>query len=314
MGILAFFNGLFLRLMGLVLAGVLGLSSFSVPRAGETFEAQDPDNLRLSISVFADLHMQGFFWSQFRLPMQNFYQLASSLRDINGAQQPVDALVLLGDNTQNGQVLEYIWLYSLLQRYNRVPNLLAVLGNHDLNLNALNYRTAINRHNFFWRSYDRTRATQAFYSREINGYTLIALAGEGPDCERHISDAQLAWLAGTMENAAPGKPIFVFVHQHMNVDFPRPEYFPRAAEVRAILEQYDNVFVFNGHWHHWVPLGVSQENGVHYVNIPGLHSHVNYDDAGEGLQIEVYDNHVALRFRNFMAGEWLDDEFLIELI
>jgi len=315
MGILVFFNGIFLRIIGLVLAGILGLSSFSVSRSGPTFEARDPANIRLSVSVFADLHMQGFFWSEFRLPMQNFYQLAASLNDIGNAAQVPDALVLLGDNTQNGQRLEYVWLYGLLQRYNRVDDLFVVMGNHDLAIDRIGARTGINRHNRFWRSYDRNmRGTEAFYSRVINGYTLISLAADGPDNERQISDAQIAWLAETMENTPQDKPVFVFVHQHINANFPVGQFFPRAGEIREILEQYDNVFVFNGHWHHWVPLGLSTENGVHYVNVPGLHSHIDYAYAGEGLQIEVYDDHVALRFRNFIAGEWLDEYFIVALV
>jgi len=311
MAILAFLNGIFLRIVGLFLCVVLSLGGFSVPRDGATFEVEDPDNVRLHISVFADTHIQGFWWSNFSLPTQGFYQLARSLRDVGNARQPVDALVLLGDNTMNGQSLEYIWLYGLLQRYNRVPNLFAVMGNHDLNLGDMDYRTAINRHNFFWRSYDGTRATEAYYSRVINGYTFIALAGEGPDSERDISDAQLDWLAEVMEASPEGRPVFVFVHQHINEGFRWNEYFPRAAEVREILEQYENVFVFNGHWH--AALEMSEEYGVHYFNVPGLHSHVDYDYAGEGVQIEVYDDRVVVRGRNFMAGEWLDEYYVVEL-
>jgi len=322
MAILAFLNGIFLRIVGLLLSLIM---VWTVPPSrAVTFEAKDPDNLRLQVSVFADIHMQGFFWSQFRLPMQSFDQLTRSLRDISGAAQPIDALVLLGDNTMNGQSLEYIWLYGLLSRYNRARETFVVMGNHDLSLNTMAPRTAIDRHNFFWQSYDGTRATEAYYSRVIGGYTFIALAGEGPADgnvtnpsadERIISDEQIAWLAQTMENAPEGKPIFVFVHQHVNTGFPLPEFFPRAAEIREILEQYDNVFVFNGHWHS-LPMLYSLENGVHYVNAPTIHSHGygEHDIAGEGLQLEVYDDRVIIRGRNFMAGEWMDEYFVVELV
>ena len=296
MAILAFFNGIFLRIVGLIMCLVM---VWSVPPSrATTIEAKDPANVRLQASVFADVHMQSFTF-------QNFYQLASSLRDVGNAARRVDALVLLGDNTMNGQVTEYIMLYSLMTRFNRTRNTFVVMGNHDLALNTTNYRTAINRHNFFWRSYDRTRATEAYFSQAINGYTFMALAGEGPDDERQISDAQIAWLEATMEASPAGEPIFVFVHQNI-------EWFPRGEELQEILEQYDNVFVFYGHWHS--PLALREVNGVQHVNVPGLHSHVSYDYAGEGLQIEVYDDHVWLRGRNFMAGEWFAAEFEIPLV
>jgi len=307
MGILAFFNGLFLRMVGFVLAGIMTLSGVhpSSSCGCPSFEAQDPDNLRLNISVFADIHMQGFFWSQFRLPMQNFVQLAESLDDIGRAAQPIDALVLLGDNTQNGQTLEYIWLYGLMRRFNTARETFVVMGNHDLALNTTAAQRSINRHNFFWRSYDGTRATEAYYSRVINGYTFIALAGEGPESERHISDAQLTWLAAEMENSPEGKPIFIWVHQNIG-------WFPRAAEVLEIIEQYDNVFVVNGHWHD-IPMSLRSENGVHHIQAPTIHSHSSYDNAGYGIQIEVYDDQVVLRERNFMRGEWMN-EIVVELV
>ncbi|MCL2445936.1 MAG: metallophosphoesterase [Oscillospiraceae bacterium] len=322
MGILAFFNGIFLRLVGLFLAGVLAFSGLRMPCPCTSLEAIEPDNLRLNVSVFADVHMQGFFFSSFSLPMRNFRTLRRSLNDLERAAQPVDALVLLGDNTQNGQWLEYVWLFGMLQRYNPARETFVVLGNHDLNLNGMSARRGIGRHNFFWRSYDRNmRGTEAFYRREINGFPFISIAGEGPKCERYISDAQLAWLDYTIANTPANKPVFVFVHQHVHeylhedVPFPRAEFFLRAAEVRAILEQRENVFVFNGHWH-TIPLSLSVENGVNYINIPGMHSHVPNGDAydGEGLQIEVYDDRVVMRGRNFVRGEWLEEYFVVDLV
>jgi len=321
MAILAFFNGIFLRMVGWFLALVMLITGARMPSSSETsFEATDPDNLRLNISVFADIHMMGFFWSQFSLPTQSFRQLAFSLNDIGRAAQPVDALVLLGDNTQNGQTLEYVWLYGLLRRYNRANETFVVMGNHDLALNRLNARTAIRRHNFFWRSYDGTRATESYYTRVINGYTFIALAADGctthgcacheplspGQAERVISDAQLEWLAGTMANSPEGKPIFIWTHQNIS-------WFTQGNELLEIIEQYDNVFVVNGHWHD-IPMSLRTENGVHHIQSPTIHSHSSYERAGYGIQIEVYSDHVVLRERNFMRGEWTMNEIVVDLV
>jgi hypothetical protein len=289
MGILAFFNGILLRIIGLIMSAIM---VWTVPPSrAVTIEAKDPDNLKLQVSVFADIHMQSF-------THQNYYQLTRALRDIGNSRQQQDALVLLGDNTMNGQVFEYFMLYSLLARYNRARNTVVVMGNHDLNLRAMSAGTAIDRHNFFLRSYNRVNNDKAYYSQVINGYTFIVIAAEGPDDEREISDAQIAWVAETLVKTPAGRPVFVFAHQ--NID-----WFSRGAALRNMFERYSNVFVFNGHWH--TPLSQRPQNGVNYVNVPGLHSHVSYDYAGEGLQIEVYENEVVLRGRNYMTGEWLEE-------
>ena len=297
MFILAFLNGIFLRFIGLALSAVM---VWGIPASsGTPIEARDSDNLKLQASIVADIHMQSFDY-------QNYYQLTLTLRDIANSKQQQDALILVGDNTMNGQITEYIMLYGLLSQYSRVKNTLVVMGNHDLNIGELGAETGIRRHNFFLRSYTGIANDKAYYSQVINGYTFITLAGEGPDSEREISDAQLAWLAETMEKSSDGGlPIFVFVHQSIG-------WFPRYEELQAIFEGYPNVFVFNGHWH--TPLRLSETNGVNYVNLPSIHPHNESQPQGEGLQLEVYEDKVLLRGRDYMKGEWLPTEYTVELM
>jgi len=107
MSILAFFNGLLIRVVGLVLSAVL---LCSVPAsAGVTIEAQEPESLVLQASVFADVHMQSFEISGYR-------ELTGALKDIAGSAKKQDALVFVGDNTMNGQITEYYMFYGLLSR------------------------------------------------------------------------------------------------------------------------------------------------------------------------------------------------------
>jgi len=297
MAILAFLNGIFLRLVGLALSAAM---FFAIPAApsGTPIQARDPANVLLQASVIADVHMQTF-------DMQNFTQLAITLRDIARAEQKQDALVMVGDNTMNGQTTEYIMLYGIMQHYNRTKNTFMVMGNHDLNMGEWSAETGIGRHNFFLQSYTGIANDKAYYSQEINGYTFIAIAGEGPETERDISDEQLVWLDATMAAAGDGLPIFIFVHQSIN-------WFPRAAELQGIFEAYPNVFVFNGHWH--TPLGRSEINGVNYINVPSIHPHNASQPQGEGLQLEVYEDRVELRGRDYMNGTWLDTYFTVALV
>jgi len=297
MAIFAFLNGIFLRLVGFALSAVMFLAIPAAP-SGTAIEAKDPAGVKLQASVIADNHMQSF-------DMQNFSQFTLALRDIARAQQQQDVLVMLGDNTMNGQTTEYIMLYGLLRQYNRTKNTFVAMGNHDLNIGQWGAATGINRHNFFLQSYNGVANDKAYYSREFNGFTFVTIAGEGPGSELEISDAQLAWLAETMAASPAGKPIFVFIHQDV-------DYFPRGPELRAILEAFPNVFVFNGHWH--APLGMDKTNGVSYINVPSLHAHNASQPVGEGLQIEVYEDRVELRGRDYMNGKWIATEFTVPLV
>ena len=287
MAILAFLNMVFLKLAGFLLSAIL-MWTVQAP-ANVAIEPEDPQNLQLQVSVLSDVHMQSFEYS-------GFQELAKTLRDIEGSKVKQDALVFVGDNTMNGQIFEYLMFYGLLSRYSPVKsaNTLVAMGNHDF-FTAPTPQAAIDRHNFFLRSYTGASAGKAYYSQVINGCTFVLLGEEEDD---EISEAQVAWLAGTLAAAEPGKPIFVFFHYNL--------YGPALD----ILEQYQNVFLFNGHWH--TPLDVWDGNGVTHVNLPGLHSHIGDEYAGEGLQIEIYADKVLLRGRNYMTGEWGED-YEIEL-
>jgi len=172
------------------------------------------------------------------------------------------------------------------------------MGNHDFDLAFWGEAAAVRRHNFFLRSYNRTNNGKPYYSRVINGCTFIILGEEVPNGA--FSAAQLAWLDGVL-SAAGGKPAFVFWHYSLGWGSP----------IQEVLERYPNVFFFNGHWH--TPLSLYEENGVNYVNLPGLHSHVSDEYHGEGCQVEVYKDRVLLRGRNYIRGEWLDKSYTVEL-
>jgi len=311
MAILAFFNGLFLKAVGFMLSALL---VFSVPPQPlkTTIVPADEANLKLQFSVVADVHMETFEYYRFQ-------GLAKSLRDIAGSKKTQDALVLLGDNTMNGQPTEYIMLYGLLAHYGDAAQNIVVVGNHDLNRSAYALDEATNRHNFFLRSSAGFDPGKAYYSREIKGYTFIVLGDEGPqaDGSATLSAAQLDWLDKTLAAASKtGKPIFVFNHQPLNHTFPGYGWGgvgKQSEALRLILQKYKNVFFFSGHLHTQVKnLSLYTWGGVTYVNLPTLLSKEPY---GVGYQVEVYDKQVRLRGRNYMTGEWLEkNQYTIDLV
>lgn len=305
MGVLAFLNMIFLRLLGLLVSAVL---VWTVPPVRQTtIEPTDKDNLRLQFTALSDVHMESFTYERF----QGF---SKTLRDIGASQKQQDALVLLGDNTMNGQPTEYIMLYSLLYQYNKPANTIVAMGNHDLNPGTYDTQDAIDRHNFFLRTYNGTNNSVPYYATKIKGYSFIVLGDEDPqeDTAATISQAQLDWFAQTMQSAAAdGKPIFVFLHQPLNHTF--SSWWGGVGEqseaLRATAEQYDNVFFFNGHLHWYQDM--MESGGVTYISLPTL---LSDDEPGIGFQVEVYEDEVLLRARNYIEGEWLeDDAYRIEL-
>jgi len=279
MSILAFLNMIFLKILGFLLSAIL---VWTVPcPSGVTIVPKDQANLKLQVSVLSDVHMQSFEYT-------GFQELSKTLRDISGSKVTQDALVFVGDNTMNGQIFEYLMFYGILSHYNpvRAANTLVTMGNHDFMAAA--GQAAVDRHNFFLRSYNGAQNTEAYDSQVINGCTFIILSGDEYEA---LSPAAVDWLANTMAAAAPGKPVFVFRHDSLY-----------DSAVLSVLEQYPNVFLFNGHWH--TPLRAWASNGITRVNLPGLHSHEGGEYAGEGVQMEVYTDKVLLRGRNYMTGEW----------
>ena len=55
-----------------------------------------------------------------------------AMLDFSSAETPVDALVMVGDNTMNAQEIEYMLLYGLMRKYLTVDNVLIAPGNHEL--------------------------------------------------------------------------------------------------------------------------------------------------------------------------------------
>jgi len=294
MAILASVNTIFLKLIGFLLSTVLVWSV--PPQSGTTIEAANQAGLKLQVSIISDAHMQSFDYPTYQ-------ELAKALRDVGVSKAKQDALVFVGDNTMNGKPFEYIMFYGILSHYNKVSpkNTLVAMGNHDLSLKNYDAADSIARHNFFLRSYNGMANDKTYYSQKINGYTFVLLGGEGPG-DTTITQAQVDWLSRTMAAADRGKPVFVFVHQPIN-----------TASVLAVLEQYPNVLLFNGHLH--TPLNIRSVNGITRINLEGLHSHKDRALAGEGLQMEVYADKVLLRGRNYMNGKWLSNaEYEIPLV
>ena len=306
MTVFTFFNGLFLRVFGFLMTIVLVWTA--PPKQQPTIEPLDKDNLKLQFSVIADTHMTIYDFS-------NVNNTANALQDIKASRVRQDALVLVGDNGGRSGITDYTTLYSMISHYKPAKNVLAAMGNHDLDgitWPVIGYGPQ-QRHQFYYQSLTGNKTVKPYYSQAINGYTFIILGSEypvwpqeGEDAPRaFLSQAQLDWLDESIRAAGEDKPVFIFLHQTLNNLHGWGGVGEQSEALRAILESFPNIIIFNGHMHN--PPNMRRLNGVTYVNLPAFVTREDNDTPCVGFQVETYDGEVVLRARDYLNSEWLAD-------
>ena len=334
------FMQVFVKVVSLLLSVVMTLSAPLGMIAGkkEARIARAKEDCRVSFAAISDIHMRGNFGLIFR------GMLELGLRDMECAKDKLDAVAFVGDVTDHGYYDQWDALAASVSGYDIADNKLLVVGNHDTwgpNREVFDDPTDGVKPTFIRYSKEITGrdVTEMYYSDVINGCYFIALGSEEDHTWSYLSETQLEWFAGEMEKAGKtGLPIFVFHHQPLNGTHGLPYLWDldendspdkggigdQSEAVEAILKQYDNVFYISGHIHAGFknadsktgPKYASVEylendngNAVTLINLP---SYLYFDlkrtghaANGCGWVVEVYDNEVLLRARNFATGTWL---------
>ena len=281
------------------------------------------EDAELVFSVVSDVHMESNNSDKFTL-------FGDGIRDINAATRN-DAVVFLGDNTMNGQMLEHAAFYGLLNRFNNIDNVIVTSGNHDLcasDSNTGDYEMQLNQFLNFHNTFVDEDIETPYYSREINGYKFIVLASEYDfGVQEYLSVEQLTWLENELESAEEsGKPVFIFNHYPLNhtwpLVWPLGHVGLESEALHLLMRRSENQIVyFSGHLH----MGISdnkvssiKEGNVTYVNVPAFGAENTITDAdiqnqGMGMYVEVYEDEILIRVRNFAEHEWMDIEHSISL-
>lgn len=263
----------------------------------DSYEAQNPDQLQTSFTVLSDIHIEGNNYPTF----QRFSEILKEVKH----SKDTDTLVFLGDNTMNGQDIESIFFYGALKVAKPADNFVIAPGNHDYGNGTGVYDELKGRFKKYANFVGCGIGDNNYYYKVIDGCYFIVLSSESDTVnDSYISDAQLAWLKGVLDEAAKGdNPIFVFNHHPVN-------YIENGANDRLsdVLNDYENLLYFCGHTH-WALSGhtVSVVNGVQQINIPRTTDYSeDSTEGGVGAVVEVYENEVLLRFRDFDDGEWIE--------
>lgn len=293
-----------------IIAAFLALFLYAPSGEIASYAPMAETEVRLQFTVFSDVHLEGNNKARHK-------RLGEGLRDLAAAERQSDALVLLGDNTMNGQAVETSMLYGLLRKYNPVSTVLMAAGNHDIcpgEHNTGDYEDLKTRFINYNNAFLEHKIENLYHGETVNGYRFLVLASDkDAGVTQYLSDAQLAWLDGELAAAAEsGKPVFLFSHWPVNEVFaevwPEGHVGTQSDALQALLQKYDNrIFFFTGHLHMGVRAdgyGVADAGNITYINAPAFGADSENGDAdvtepGMGLQVEVSDAQVVVSVRNF---------------
>lgn len=265
----------------------------------------DKETVRLSLAVVSDVHTETNNFNRFQINMR-------AMKHLGAVKDTADALLLLGDNTMNGQKLENLFLYGMLETVNPIKPYYTIVGNHDIgNVSEPDGSFASFRETQldYMRTFVDRSIEELYYSETVNGCHLIFMAPDTEEChDRNYSDRQLDWLEAELQTAAAdGKPIFVCSHHPLSYVVQGHDRFAQ------LVTQYPNTFLLVGHMHYYIRFNRIHGNySTPEIWVPTLSMMESdgtpNDMSGFGYLLEVYDSEVVFRGVNFYEGRLTDTE------
>lgn len=319
----SFITNIFYKILVLLLSLSVGCAGGSVyPSEDAAIKARDTDNCKMTAVLWADMQISDYLLSR-NEPMK------AACRDIAAAEGTIDALVMAGDIAENGKGAEYrVVLDNINMFKGKVSNILPASGNHDIRLRIFN--NTVKTFSEFSSSVNENLALdKLYYSYDVNGYRFIILGSTRTEFEEaYIDEAELAWLDAELKSATEnGLPAFVILHQPLKYTHNLPDAWgspiesagsvgAQSDDLKRIMSAYKNVFLITGHLHSGFSSYTYEEiDGIHGVNLPSLTiADDGYAHTGTGLVMEVYEDTVLFRARDFSQGTYLpqfDMEFTI---
>ncbi len=281
------------------------------------------NNVKLFCAVTSDNHID---WKH-PVPAVPMWYLTQSLKDAQKSLHPMDAYITVGDTTSHGSERNWTMAEKCFHKAAPAIHVFLTVGNHDLWNDDGGFEKAKENYLRYSNKICGTQHTETWFSHTVNGYKLIFLGNtQDAGCEAHLGQKQLDWLKTELDEAND-KPAFVFCHQSLNGRHGLPRTWDRnesstdpmeggigeeSDAVAALLKQHKNVFYFSGHSHMGLcgekrkaAEGYSSfepEDGVQLINLPSLacgNHHGDDRSMGIGVLIEVYEDRVLIRPRNF---------------
>ena len=297
-----------------------------VPFAGEPYAPENAEEIRLNAVLTADIHVDSD-----PLHPRNVL-LMKLLRGIARSEAPVDALILAGDSANLAEQREYGFLEAILRLYNKTGTVIPSMGNHDSGSTSMGkdcektFETACGNFRAFQR-FCGIESDTVYCVRIVNGYHFIVIGTDEmlDSGDPVLHEEQLDWLDARLADAArSGKPVFIVGHEpiYFNGRF-TDEYRlsdGTPAGLEKLIRKYTDAgtvaLFIGGHRHD--PFSEScfmnPSENFYCINLPTPTK--NDDDTGrngDAAALEVYDDRIVIRPRNYISGEWYVYSFTIPL-
>ncbi len=304
-----------------LLAFILALFIYT-PTESITPYATTKEDEQLAFTILSDVHMEGNNEEKFQF-------FGEAIRDIKTAEENHE-LIFLGDNTMNNQVVELSAFYGILdQYYSGFYNV--VSGNHDLcpsDYNVGDYAHLKRRFLDYGNEFHSFNGDDLYYVFSIGYYVFIVLGSESDaGINEDISDEQFLWLENELKlHEDDGRPIFILNHYPLNHtwnDVWTEGHIGEDSErLREIMKNSKNrIIYFSGHLHMGLydnQVSYINEDNITYINVPAFgtdntNGDADIQDKGMGMYVEVYENEIIVRVRNFAEHKWMDIEHSISL-
>lgn len=266
------------------------------------------ENASLKFQVVSDLHVTGDPGHDHD---RHFLRM---LDDIIEVCPDSKGVMVVGDVADNGRQDQYEAVYSMIESRPDAPDFWYVHGNHDM---ASDYNEQIRLFNEF------AGNDSAYYDIWLGGCHFIFIEVGDCGCSGAVSKKELDWLRETIAvSASPDRPIFLFCHQSImdtvagSMKAEGWYGISNGKQVAEILAEYPQATFFNGH-SHWLLSSYNEMytaddrmcNAFNTSSVGYLWTGFNkvegeYEYGSEGLYVEVYDDIIMVRGRDFENNLW----------
>lgn len=246
----------------------------------------------------------------------------SACLDIANSQDNLDALVVVGDITENGMECEWNTVSHLLNGIAaKVDSFVLAVGNHDIRLRPFKAQLRVfNRFISSTANALKPGENVYYHSVDFPCCRFIVMGADRNSFEAaYISDRQLKWLDGEIEKAqCENKIAFVFNHQPLELTHNLPDSWlgkgdwrghigKQSDRIKAIFEKHNNVVFVTGHLH----MGANQYSVQDYgqykcVSVPtvGAGNHGEYSPDSQVFLFSVFEDRLKIQTRLCGKGDY----------
>lgn len=266
--------------------------------------------MKTSFNVMSDVHIT---------TGNNTSTFKSALDDMHAINPDSAAYLVLGDLSDSGvsptneastsldNYYDFIKSYNPKNSKGESIPVISIMGNHDVRgpeperYPVAAYPLAVEMYK------EREGVDEICFDRWINGYHFIMLnTSEWHKDDCILTADNIRWLDAKLSENEDGRPAFVLVHQrksaiHTNSDSP--------YTFEEVIARHPSAVVLSGHEH--AGFGVNeivQEGKGTYINVPSLYHNTGGTlPATEYYYVEVYENAIIFRAREYGSNSWLID-------